>query len=339
VRAAYIAATLVLAAGWQQPLGLDRYLPIPDGAWVAPEMVELGRLLFHDSRLSRDGSVSCATCHEPSQAFTDGRRLPLGAGGSPGSRNAPTLVNRVYGRTFFWDGRADTLDRQAMGPLLNPTEMGGSVGHIAGIVRSDPVYRDRFAAFFDGEPGFQDVVRAIAAYVRTIRSGSSSYDRFNAGDRTALSAEERRGYDVFFGRGECYRCHRGPTLTDERFHNTGVAWQPAAADPSSAEANAATAAGSESRLSDVGRFLVTGRDADRGAFKTPTLREVARTAPYMHDGSFATLEEVVDFYAAGGRPNPWLDADIRPLGIDAADRRALVAFLRTLSGEIVEGVR
>ncbi len=161
---------------------------------------------------------------------------------------------------------------------------------------------------------------ALASFVRSILSGNSRFDRFVYGDRAALTEEEQRGLEIFGGKGRCSTCHIGPTLSDERFHNTGVAFV-------------------DGRFKDDGRFGVTGREADRGAFKTPTLRDAARTAPYMHDGSFATLEEVVDFYAAGGRPNPWLDADIRPLGIDAADRRALVAFLRTLSGEIVEGVR
>jgi cytochrome c peroxidase len=217
--------------------------------------------------------------------------------GRYGRRNAPALINRGYGRAFFWDGRITTLEEQVLRPIEDPTEMDLPVAEAAARVGLSPT------ALSD----------ALASYVRSILSGNSPYDRFVNGDRTALSSEQQAGLRIFRGKGDCTACHVGPTFSDEGFHNTGIAWR-------------------DGQLLDEGRFLVSARSEDRGAFKTPMLREVARTAPYMHDGSLATLDAVVTFYDEGGRANPFLDDEIRPRHFTSAEKQALVAFLTSLSG-------
>ena len=292
-------AQLVLST----PLGLDALLPVPAGNPLTREKIELGRRLFFDTRLSVDGTMSCGSCHDPKRAFTDGRTVAVGVGKRHGARNAPTLVNRGYGALHFLDGRAGSLEQQALEPIFNPKELGLSPEELekrAGLARTE-------------------VARALASYVRTIRSGDSPFDRYVAGDRGALTAEEFAGLKVFRGRGGCVVCHVGPNLSDEGFHNTGVAWD-----------------GHVFR--DEGRYTVTREPGRRGAFRTPTLREIAATAPYMHDGSLATLEDVIDYYDRGGRPNPHLDPEIRPLQLTSEEKRSVAAFLRSLSGRIREGM-
>jgi cytochrome c peroxidase len=277
------------------PLGLDLYMPVPEENPITVEKIELGRRLFNDRRLSRDGSTACVTCHEPERTFTDGRALAVGVFGRVGRRHAPALINRGYGRAFFWDARASSLEEQVLKPIEDPNEMDLTLGEASARVGLDST----------------TISQALASYLRSILSGDSPYDRFVSGDRAALSDEQQKGLQIFRGKGNCTSCHVGPTLTDERSHNTGIAWR-------------------DDRLADVG--------AGKGAFKTPTLREVARTAPYMHDGSLATLEAVVDFYNDGGRPNPHLDREIHPLRLSNDEKRALAAFLRSLSGTVREGV-
>jgi len=291
------------------PLGLDLYLPTPESNPLTTEKIELGRRLFFDRRLSRDGSISCATCHQPSRAFSDARAIAVGIDGRLGRRNAPAIINRGYGRAFFWDGREATLETQVLKPITDPNEMDFTPEAAAERVGIST----------------EDLGHALASFVRSILSGNSRFDRFAYGEREALAEEEQRGLQVFRGRGNCTACHIGPTFTDERFHNTGVAWVAAVSVPGST--------GDAGAYRDPGRFEVTGLESDRGRFKTPTLRDVALTAPYMHDGSLATLEDVVEFYDQGGRANPNLDSDIRPLRLTPEDRRALVALLRALTAE------
>lgn len=319
-----LAAALVPAPSAAQspsaspaPAGLDLFMPRPAEASGAPEVVALGRSLFFDPVLSRDSSLACASCHRPDRAFTDGRTVSVGVDGRRGGRNVPTIVNRGWGRTFFWDGRIGTLEEQVLQPIVAPVEMDASIELVVERIDRHPAYRDRFQRVFGGV-GRSGLAVALAAYVRSIRAGDSRFDRVMDGDPSALNDQERRGLELFQGPARCARCHFGALLTDESFHNTGVAWR-------------------DGPPADSGRALVTGRPEDVGAFKTPTLREVSRTAPYMHDGSLATLEEVVDFYDQGGRANPYLDGRIRPLDLGEEDRAALVAFLRTLEGRIVEG--
>lgn len=291
---------VVLIAKLLIPLGLDRYLPAPEENPLTPAKIEAGRRLFFDRRLSRDGSISCASCHDPTRAFSDGRAIAVGIEGRIGIRNAPAIVNRGYGQSFFWDGRAATLEEQVLQPITNPDEMGSTASEAA-----------RRVGMSERELSF-----ALASYVRSILSGNSRVDRFVSGQHDVLTDSERRGFDIYRGKGGCATCHPSPTFTDEHFHNTGVAWD-------------------GHQLRDPGRFAVTGRDADRGAFKTPTLRDLPLTAPYMHDGSLATLEDVVDFYDRGGRPNPHLDADIRPLRLGSDEKAALIEFLKALEGKPV----
>ena len=288
--------TRLLAVLLVIPSGLDLYLPVPADNPITREKVALGRQLFFDRRLSRDGSTACATCHEPTRAFSAPLALSIGVGGRRGRRNAPALINRGYGRSFFWDGRMRSLEDQVLQPIQDPNEMDLALDEVPARVRLD----------------VPTVSRGLASYVRTILSGDSPYDRFISGDRAALSDEQQRGLQVFRGKGNCIACHVGPNFSDEQFHNTGVAWR-------------------EGRLLDGGNL--------NGSFKTPTLREVARTGPYMHDGSIAVLEDVIDFYSEGGRPNPYLDSEIRRRSFTLDEKRELVSFLRSLTGVVREGLR
>src|SRR5262245_56282760 len=232
--------SLLIVAALSIPLGLDLYLPAPEDNPLTTEKIELGRRLFNDRRLSRDGTIACVSCHDPARAFSDGRMKPVGVFGRVDRRHAPAIVNRGYGRAFFWDARVATLEAQVLKPIEDPNEMDLPVADAAARV-----------GLTDGE-----VSRALASYVRSILSGDSPFDRFVNGDREALTPDQQAGLQIFRGKGNCNACHLGPTFTDERLHNTGVAWV-------------------NGRLTDVG--------AGEGNFKTPTLREVARTAPYMHD--------------------------------------------------------
>jgi cytochrome c peroxidase len=289
------------------PLGLDLYLPAPSDNPITAEKLALGERLFAEARLSADGRTSCATCHQPERAFTDGRRTARGVFGRTGRRNAPSILNRAYGTAFSWDGRFGTIEDQVQEAIANSQDLGLPVSVAAARLSDDATYVAAFDVAF-GAPISQDrLVQAIATFVRGALSGDSPVDRLLAGDAAALSPAARRGYALFNGAARCSRCHAGPLFTDDDFHNTGVSWG-----------------------RDAGRFEVTGRPEDRGRFKTPTLRDVALTAPYMHDGSIRTLEAVVDFYSRGGGRNPNLDPAIRPLGLSRSERSDLVAFLRAL---------
>jgi cytochrome c peroxidase len=300
------------------PPGLDAYMPVPDDNAMTPARVALGRRLFFDTRLSADGSLSCGSCHEPARSFTDARARSVGVFGRTGVRSAPALLNRAYGRAFFWDGRAATLEAQVLQPIENPDELGLSADRAVERVAAALDYAGRFEDAFARPVNRADLARALAAYVRSILVGDSPVDKYLNGESVALGAEAREGLRLFRGRGNCAACHLGPTFTDERFHNTGVAWR------------------TGSPL-DAGRAAVTGAPADRGAFKTPTLRQIADTAPYMHDGSVASLGEVIEFYDNAGIANPHRDEELRALHLTVDDKRALEAFLRSLSGHVQEG--
>lgn len=293
------------------PLGLDHQRPIPRDNPLTEAKVRLGRRLFFDPVLSGDRSLACASCHQPAHAFSSADRVPSGIGGRRLARRAPTLLNRAYGTAFFWDGREPTLEAQALRPITSPTEMGARLEDVLGRLRSDRSYRDEFrAAFADGITA-ANLARGIASFERVLLTGESPVDRFRAGQVSALDEKERHGLWLFESRGRCWRCHAGPNFTDEAFHNTGVSWgQP---------------------TGDLGRYGWTKKEEDRGRFKTPTLRALTDRAPYMHDGSLNTLEEVVDFYNQGARPNPHLDPAIAPLGLTREEVQDLVAFLRALS--------
>jgi cytochrome c peroxidase len=284
------------------PLGLDLFVPVPESNPITSEKIEIGRRLFADRRLSLDGTVACTSCHDPNRAFTKPDPVSPGVFGRRGRRNAPTVLNRAWGRAFFWDGRMATLESQVLEPIKDPNEMDLAIEEAS-----------RRVGLSAGE-----IANALATYIRSLMSGNSPFDRYINGERAALTAEERDGLRLFQGRGNCTVCHVGPNLTDEKFHNTGIAWAPP--DDRSRAGGA---------FLDDGAAAITHKSEDRGAFKTPTLRDVGRTSPYMHDGSVATLEDVVDHYNRGGRPNPSLDPEIQKLDFSADEKRALVAFLRT----------
>ncbi len=278
-------------------------LNTPESNPLTPDKIASGRKLFFDTSLSADKKTSCSTCHDPARAFTDGRAIAKGAHDAMGTRNSPTLVNAGNGRSFFWDGRAESLEAQVLQPMTNPKEMGLSDAEI------------------EKRTGMKvaDVTNALASYVRTIRSHESRVDYFRAGQTEMLNADEKAGFEIFRGKGQCGPCHGGPNFTDDRFHNTGVGFR----------------SGSNN---DEGRYVVTHDERDHAAFKTPTLRDIALTAPYMHDGSLATLEDVVEFYSKGGNRNPNLDPRMRSLNLSSDEQRQLVAFLKALSGRVTEGL-
>ena len=314
----FAALASAMLAEIRLPLGLDLYRPIPEDNPVTAAKVRLGKVLFGDKLLSRDRSLACKGCHRPKKAFTDGRAKAIGVYGRQGSRSVPTLVNRAYGRAFFWDGRTSTLEEQVVKPIESEFEMDMTVGEAVDRLKRKSRYRKMFQQAFHREPNGEDLARALASYVRTIYSGDSPFDRYIYGKRGALSDQQRRGLRVFRGKGNCTACHVGPTLSDEDFHNTGVAWR-------------------DGKLLDDGRFAITGEPKHNGAFKTPTLREVARTAPYMHDGSLPTLQDVINFYSDGGRKNPYLDEEIKPRNLTSQEKQDLLAFLQSLTGKVHQG--
>ncbi|HWQ03054.1 MAG TPA: cytochrome c peroxidase [Candidatus Nitrosotenuis sp.] len=300
------------------PAALDLYMPVPESNPLTPEKVALGRRLFHDPLLSRDFTIACATCHDPRRNFSDSLPRAVGIAGQEINRHAPALLNRGYGRAFFWDGRAASLEEQALQPITNPKEFDSTLEIAVTRLRQHAEYPALFRAAFSRDVCAEDISRALASYVRTIVVAGSPADRYFAGDVSALSAQARDGLELFRGKANCVTCHAGPLFSDEQFHNTGVAWRDGA-------------------FADLGRGGVTGKKEDWGAFKTPSLREAARTAPYMHDGSLRTLEAVIEFYDRGGNANPQLDAEIRPLHLLPEEKKALLAFLHSLIGTLREG--
>lgn len=279
---------LLAAVKVDVPLGLDTYLPIPSANPLTVEKVKLGRRLFFEKRLSKDATISCATCHDPTLAFTDVWPKALGIANRRGEFRSPRILNRVYGKSFFWDGRAKSLEEQVTMPIENPLEMDLAL----------PVAVARLAMEYEGLT-IETMRMALASYVRTILAGDSPFDRHVAGNQRALSDSAKLGLKVFRGKGGCTSCHVGPNLSDEALHNTGIG---------------------------------------AGSFKTPTLREVARQGPYMHNGSLYTLEDVIDYYDKGGNKVSGLDPELRELNLTIAEKVGLIDFLRALSGVIREGL-
>jgi cytochrome c peroxidase len=296
------------------PLGLDEFaLEIPKDNPLTKQKIALGRELYFDPRLSADGTVSCASCHNPKFAFTDGQKASVGVRGQIGRRSAPTIINRVFSKAQFWDGRVPSLEDQAKVPMVNPIEMGNK--EVVKRLRNIKGYREEFKKAFGREEfTIEHVVKAIASFERTVVSGNSPFDKFESGgDEKAISESAKKGLDIFRDKGRCSECHAGFNFTDEKFHNTG--------------------AGMDKPNPDLGRYEQTKKEEDKGAFKTPTLREIVRTSPYMHDGSLKTLEEVVEFYNKGGIKNSYLDKEMKPLNLTGEEKKDLVEFLKTLSGE------
>ena len=307
-----------MSKGFAAPRGLPP-IPWPKDNPYSPARAELGKLLFFDGRLSANGAVSCAFCHEPEHAFAASAPLSRGVNGKEGVRHAQTLINRAWGKSQFWDGRAETLEAQVIVPVTNPDEMGMTAESVVERIRGIKGYAPLFAAAFgDSTIDFERIAKAIATFERTVVSGNSAYDRYLAGDKSALTPQQKNGLDFFNKKGECAECHSGPNFTNEKFANLGV--------------------GMDQTHPDPGREAVTKKHGDFGKFKAPTLRDLARRAPYMHDGSIKTLGEVLDLYAKGGLPNPHLDTRLTPFYLDAATKEDLLAFLDSLNGEGWQGI-
>lgn len=325
----------------QVPKGLPPLSPnavVPAYNPMTAAKVELGKQLYFDPRVSSNGTVSCATCHNPAKGWADGQKLTIGIGGAVNGRNAPTVLNTVYSKNLFWDGRAASLEAQAQGPPQAATEMGKQTHEqIMERLRLIPGYQEQFAKVFGTNVTLDGFAKAIAAFERTALSGNSAYDKYVTGDFKALSESAKRGM-ILFGlrldqedeyqpenvtlkKANCTSCHLGTNFSDDQFHNLGVG------------------ADKDGKLADLGRWnaepVGAKNVASIGAFKTPTVRDVTRTAPYMHDGSEATLEDVVEFYNKGGNANPHLSKDIKPLNLSDQEKKDLVAFMKALDGEII----
>lgn len=323
---------VTLPAGLQP---LTAFLPAANP--LTKGKVELGKQLYFDPRVSLDGTVSCATCHNPVKGWTDSLPTSTGIDGQVGGRNAPTVINTVYGKTMFWDGRAPSLEGQAQGPVQNPIEMGKQTyKEIIDRLRAIPGYREQFQKVFGTDVTLDGFAKAVASFERVASlSGNSAYDKYNAGEVGAMSESQKRGMilfglrlspddefktDVVLKKAECTSCHAGFNFTDEQFHNLGVGFDE-----------------STGKFADLGRFVIEpvgGKNpASVGAFKTPTVRDAAKTGPYMHDGSLKTLEEVMDHYDKGGTPNPSLDKDMKKLKLTAQEKADVVEFMKALNGD------
>ena len=330
------------------PAELTRTVTPPDNPQT-PEKIALGQKLFFEGRLSPDDTVACATCHDPARAFTDGRPVSIGIHGRAGQRNAPTVLNALYNKTQFWDGRAKTLEEQAAFPIVNSVEMGqpsldAAVVKIAGIDE----YNQAFQKVFGRPVNGPDLLRAIASYERTLVLFDSPFDHFIAGDKNAIDDSAKHGWELFNTQARCNKCHaltettRDVTnFTDNDFHNIGIGIirhdvaalaRQAEQLLDSGDTAAIDRAAIQTDMSALGRFLITKKEADSASFKTPNLRNVLMTGPYFHDGSQETLWDVMDHYNKGaGLKNPWLDEDIQPLALTERDIDDVVAFLASLT--------
>ncbi len=296
------------------PLGLPP-LPIPEDNPMTAEKVELGKMLYFDTRLSKDGTLSCATCHDPKMAWAEDTPTSSGIEGQLGDMNSPTVINSAYATSQFWDGRAATLEEQALGPIENPVEMGHDLEAMIGQLNELDGYREHFQKVFGTDVTRDGIAKAIATFERTVLSGNSPYDKYMAGDEDALTDAQKRGMELFNTVG-CADCHTPPLFSGYDFYNAGI--------------------GMDKNPPAQGRMAVTSDEADLGAFRVPPLREVANTAPYFHDGSVATLEEAVALMAGGGIDNPNLSVLLKLVGeadLTEENQADLVEFLKALSGE------
>lgn len=324
VCAGVLVCAVVVRAGDKSPpeeeirdlpafLGPLPKVPVPKDNPMTSEKIELGRMLYYDPRLSGNGTVSCASCHNPGLGFGDGLAKGIGINGTLLGRSSPTVLNSAYYKVQFWDGRAPTLEEQAKGPLLNPNEMKGDMTVMIEGINKIPAYRDHFRRVFGTEPSFDNVAKAIAAFERICVDLDSPFDRYARGDDKAISAQAIRGLEVFTTQARCASCHSGANFSDSKFHNIGVNTE-----------------------ADEGRFAISKDPADRGAFRTPTLRNITLTAPYMHDGSQKTLREVIDHYVDAPRKtkNKGKLSPLMPvIELSDAEKEDLEAFLKTLTGD------
>ena len=289
-------------------------IPVPADNPQTDAKVRLGAQLYFDTRLSADNTISCATCHDPRTGWANPHPTDTGIRGQVGGRNSGTVINSAYMRFQFWDGREASLEGQAVGPIHNPIEMGETHENVVRKLNAIPGYREQFQAVFGGDATIDGIGKAIAAFERSIVSGPAPYDRYLMGDRSAMSPAALRGLRLFNGKAHCTPCHSGPLFSNQGFHNIGV--------------------GMDKAKPDLGRFDHTQDPADKGKFKVPTLRNIAETPPYLHDGSEATLLDVIEYYNRGGTANPGLDPLMLPLHLTAREKADLVTFLEALTGPV-----
>lgn len=293
------------------PLGK---VPVPEDNLQTPEKIELGKMLFFDPRLSSDGGSSCATCHYPGFGYSDGRARAMGFKEELG-RHSPTVLNAAYYETQFWDGRVASLEEQAKGPILAAGEMNNDRDKVVAFLTTTEGYRSRFKKVFGEDPTYDNVGKAIASFERTLVTPNSRFDQYSQGNKEALNDSEKRGLILFVSKASCTQCHKGKNFSDDGFHNLGV--------PKVGPLK-----------NDLGRFDVTKMNDDRGKFKTPTIRNISLTAPYMHNGALTTLEDVVQFYNEGGGKHRNKDDKLLPLGLTPREEGDLVAFMKALTGEV-----
>ncbi len=296
------------------PLGVDTSLiHIPEDNKLTKSKIDLGRQLFFDERLSVDATISCAFCHNPLLGFSDGRYLAMGVLGQKGPRNSATLLNRVFSRRQFLDGRAGSIEEVILDHIQNSKEMNNRLENLTKTISSVRSYRDAFKTVFDDDVNADRIAKAIASFVRTLITGNSPYDKFIAGDNNAISESAKRGAKLFFSDNlNCKVCHSGPNFTEEKYYNNG--------------------AGQDLENPDLGRYNFTKNDLDKGKFRTPTLRNIARTSPYFHNGSVKSLGALVEYYNKGGIANDNLNELIKPLYLSEQEKNDLANFLRSLTG-------
>jgi cytochrome c peroxidase len=321
--AAGLSAGLLRGQDWDMTAVLDSMHELPNGLGALPPVqapadnpqtpakVELGRALFFEKQLSGDGTISCATCHDPGKGFSDGKARAVGFNGKELARHSPTVLNAAYNSSQFWDGRAGSLEEQARGPITSAAEMNlVDEGELVQRLEADAAYRQEFREAFGEAPSLKNVAKAIAAYERTLVTANSRFDRYARGDKKALTRQEKQGLALFLGKARCAQCHNGVNFTDNKFYNLGT-----------------------DEAADAGRYAITKQDDDVGAFKTPGLRDVTLHAPYLHDGSLATLEAVIDYYDRGGDNAKHKSKLMTRLDLTQQEKRNLLAFLQTLTGE------
>jgi cytochrome c peroxidase len=293
---------------WNAPVGFEE-VPVPADNPMSPEKVSLGQALFFDKRLSGDGTKSCYGCHVCEKGLTDGLPVAIGAFGKKLTRSSPTLWNIAYHTELYWDGRSPSLEAQALAAWKGGN-MGANPDSIAGALNQIAGYKEQFQKVFGADATPDAVVKALSAFERTIICGQTAFDRWQQGDASAVSAEAKKGYELFRGKAACGTCHAGGLFTDLQYHNVGI--------------------GLDQPNPDLGRTKITKEAKHTGAFKTPTLRDISRSAPYFHDGSAATLAAAVKVMTGGGKANPNLDPQLKPVSLTDGETKALLAFLKTL---------
>ena len=326
-------------AGTPADIGPLPAVPVPDDNPLTPEKIELGMLLFFDARLSADGSLACVSCHLPDQGWATHTPLSPAYPTHMERRLSPTLVNVAYNKALLWDGRAASLEKQALGPIQNPLHMNQNLDLLIEKLQVIPDYAERFQQVFGTSVNPEALGKALAAYERTLISRNAPFDRYMQGDQRAMAESAVRGMALFKGKARCIICHNGPNFSDSQFHNLGVPEAPLLMHPLVQasirfDAKRMNVPEYAQVKEDLGRYLVTKEAKDKGAFKTPTLRNVAQRDPYMHNGAFHALEEIIDFYDRGGGAVAGKSPLVQPLALTAPEKRDLLAFLQALTGEV-----